>query len=196
MTRTLATELFREMVSRLAEEVDLAAAALLIALDEYPDLNLQEYLLKLDQLAEGIRPELQRSGSVSERPVDAIEKMNQHLFAVEGFRGNREDYYDPRNSFLNEVLDRRTGIPITLSVIYMEVGKRLGLELQGVGMPGISSSSAVIATSRSLLIRSTSVKSCWKPIVRRRWLRFMEKTFGSTALTWTRSTTTKSSLEC
>jgi regulator of sirC expression with transglutaminase-like and TPR domain len=136
MTRTLASELFREMVSRPAGEVDLAAAALLIALDEYPDLNLQEYLLRIDQLAEGIRPELQGSGSVAERPVDAIEKVNQHLFAVEGFRGNRDDYYDPRNSFLNEVLDRRTGIPITLSVIYMEVGKRLGLELQGVGMPG------------------------------------------------------------
>jgi regulator of sirC expression with transglutaminase-like and TPR domain len=134
--RTLATELFREMVSRSAGEIDLAAAALLIALDEYPDLNLQGYLLKIDQLAERISPQLQGLGSVAERPVDVIEKMNQNLFAVEGFRGNQEDYYDPRNSFLNEVLDRRTGIPITLSVIYMEVGKRLGLDLQGVGMPG------------------------------------------------------------
>jgi regulator of sirC expression with transglutaminase-like and TPR domain len=120
--RTLATELFREMVSRPAGEIDLAAAALLIALDEYPDLNLQGYLLKIDQLAERISPQLQGLGCVAERTVDVIEKMNQNLFAVEGFRGNQEDYYDPRNSFLNEVLERRTGIPITLSVIYMEVG--------------------------------------------------------------------------
>jgi regulator of sirC expression with transglutaminase-like and TPR domain len=68
--------------------------------------------------------------------MEAIESINYQLFEIEGFRGNQEDYYDPRNSFLNDVLDRKTGIPITLSVLYMEVGRRIGLKVEGVGMPG------------------------------------------------------------
>lgn len=132
--RTLAVGLFKEMVSRPAAKVDLAAAALLIALDEYPDLNVQSYLAEIDRLAARIKPSL--AFSVSERPVDAIEKINQHLFDIEGFRGNQENYYDPRNSYLNDVLERRLGIPITLSVIYLEVARRVGLVLHGVGMPG------------------------------------------------------------
>ncbi len=68
--------------------------------------------------------------------MEAIESINHQLFEIEGFRGNQEDYYDPRNSFLNDVLDRKTGIPITLSVLYMEVGRRIGLKIEGVGMPG------------------------------------------------------------
>src|SRR3972149_3823708 len=69
-------------------------------------------------------------------PFLMIERINQFLFQEEGFSGNTHDYYDPRNSFLNDVLDRRTGIPITLSTLYMEVGRRLGGRLHGVGMPG------------------------------------------------------------
>ena len=68
--------------------------------------------------------------------MEAIESINYQLFEIEGFRGNQEDYYDPRNSFLNDVIDRKTGIPITLSVLYMEVGRRIGLRVEGVGMPG------------------------------------------------------------
>ena len=127
--RNLADELLQEAVSRPAAEVDLASAALLIALDEYPNLNPKEYLFRIDQFATEIRQLLHFP--VWERPVEAIEKLNHYLFEVEGFRGNQENYYDPRNSFLNEVLDRKAGIPITLSVVYMEVGKRLGLQLEG-----------------------------------------------------------------
>src|SRR5262249_17902116 len=67
---------------------------------------------------------------------DTISAINMVLFDDYGFRGNRENYYDPRNSFLNEVIDRRTGIPITLSVLYMEVGRRIGFEVRGIGLPG------------------------------------------------------------
>ena len=134
MTRTLATDLFREMVSRPPEQVDLAAAALLIALDEYPGLNVSGYLERIDVLAE--RTSAQLHFDAAERPMETIESMNYQLFEIEGFRGNQEDYYDPRNSFLNEVLDRKKGIPITLSVLYMEVGRRIGLKIEGVGMPG------------------------------------------------------------
>ena len=134
MTRTLARDLFREMVSRPPEQMDLAAAALLIALDEYPELNVSDYLERIDLLAKRTSAQL-RSDAV-ERPMEAIESINYQLFEIEGFRGNQEDYYDPRNSFLNDVLDRKTGIPITLSVLYMEVGRRIGLKVEGVGMPG------------------------------------------------------------
>jgi len=134
MTRTLAKDLFREMVSRPPEQMDLAAAALLIALDEYPGLNVSDYLERIDLLAE--RTSAQLHSDAAARPVEAIESINYQLFEIEGFRGNQEDYYDPRNSFLNDVLDRKTGIPITLSVLYMEVGRRIGLKIEGVGMPG------------------------------------------------------------
>jgi regulator of sirC expression with transglutaminase-like and TPR domain len=134
MTRTLAIELFKEMVSKPEHRIDLASAALLIALDEYPNLNVQEYLHRIDKVASKIRADI--DFPVQDRPIDAIERISRYLFQTEGFHGNIENYYDPRNSFLNDVLDRRTGIPITLSLVYIEVGKRLGLNLQGVGMPG------------------------------------------------------------
>ena len=134
MTRTLARDLFREMVSRPPEQMDLAAAALLIALDEYPELNVSDYLERIDLLAK--RTSAQLRSDAEKRPMEAIESINYQLFEIEGFRGNQEDYYDPRNSFLNDVLDRKTGIPITLSVLYMEVGRRIGLKIEGVGMPG------------------------------------------------------------
>ncbi len=122
------------MVSRPPSQIDLAAAALLIALDDYPSLNQQEYLLKIERLAAAVQKRLGCAAEVGS--MDVIGAINQQLFDVEGFRGNQDDYYDPRNSFLNEVLDRKMGIPITLSLLYLEIGKRLGVELQGVGMPG------------------------------------------------------------
>ena len=134
MARTLATDLFREMVSRPPEQIDLAAAALLIARDEYPGLNVSGYLERIDAFAE--RTSTRLLFDAAERPMEAIESINYQLFEIEGFRGNQEDYYDPRNSFLNDVIDRKTGIPITLSLLYMEVGRRVGLKLEGVGMPG------------------------------------------------------------
>ena len=114
------------------EDIDLARAALLLARPAYPGLALDPYLTKLDSMAAAIRA---RGGSdVGGR--EAVAEINRQLFEVEGFRGNERDYYDPRNSYLNEVLDRKLGIPITLSVVYLEVGRRVGLPVLGVGLPG------------------------------------------------------------
>jgi len=123
---------FARLVSRPEPAIDLAEAAFLIAKEEYPDLDIAQYLSHLDAMAADVRS---RPGGV-EDPLRLFTGLGDYLFREQGFRGNTEDYYDPRNSFLNEVLDRRTGIPITLSAVYMEVGRRLGLRLHGVGMPG------------------------------------------------------------
>jgi len=114
------------------DEIDLAQMALLIAVAEYPDLDVKEELRALDSLAAGAS----RSLGQETDPLARANALSEYLFDEVGFSGNREDYYDPRNSFLNEVLSRRLGIPITLSLVYIEVGKRLGMHLVGVGMPG------------------------------------------------------------
>jgi len=119
------------MAARPEADVDLAEASLLIAGAEYPDLDPAVYLARLDELASALRRE---AGDVSGE--DAVPALNRLLFEREGFRGNTEDYYDPRNSFLNDVLDRRTGIPISLCTVYMEVARRAGLSVEGVGLPG------------------------------------------------------------
>ena len=123
---------FAELVRRPEESIDVAEAALLIAKEEYPELDVQAYLKRLDAMAEEVRRHLPVSGQSRQ----AIDALNRFLFESQGFRGNTENYYDPRNSFLNEVLDRHTGIPITLSAIYIAVGRRAGVALQGIGMPG------------------------------------------------------------
>jgi regulator of sirC expression with transglutaminase-like and TPR domain len=114
------------------EEIDLLRASLTIARTEYPDLDIRNYVTRVEALASKVRNSLTPDNSV----LDIIHAINRVLFQEMNFRGNREDYYDPRNSFLNDVLERRLGIPITLSVLYMEVGRRVGLPLVGVGMPG------------------------------------------------------------
>src|SRR5690349_18127407 len=114
------------------ENIDLIRAALTIARAEYPDLNLSYYVEQIDNLAARAGSMISEPGEVSE----TIAALNRTLFQEAGLRGNREEYYDPRNSFLNDVLDRSLGIPITLALIYMEVGRRLGFPLFGVGMPG------------------------------------------------------------
>src|SRR5215510_10180792 len=127
-----ARERFTQLVSGPEEELDLAEAALLIAQEEHPDLDVTAYLRRLDELAASVRARLpQAPGS-----ADIIHNLNVRLFREEGLTGNESEHYDPPNSFLNEVLDRKQGIPITLSVIYLEVGRRLGLPLVGVGFPG------------------------------------------------------------
>lgn len=112
--------------------LDLARAALLIASDEYPQLDVEAYLGRLDTIAAAVRAQLCRQPSTQE----VLLALNRHLFEEQGFAGNVEDYYDPRNSFLNEVLDRKLGIPITLSILYMEIGRRLEVPLEGVAFPG------------------------------------------------------------
>ncbi len=119
-------------MNRPEEEIDLATAALLIAREEYQRLQIPLYLNRLDRMAEEIAADL----GAKREPHQVIQHLNFYLFVQQGFQGNREEYYDPRNSFLNEVLDRKTGIPITLSLLYMELGKRLGVSIAGIGLPG------------------------------------------------------------
>ena len=123
---------FESVLGAPEAEIDLAGAALLIAADEYPGLQVSEYLSRLDRLADGVRESLRGD----EDAAQVILAMNRYLFVEQSFAANVDDYHDPRNSFLNEVIERRLGIPITLSVVYLEVGWRLGLALQGVSFPG------------------------------------------------------------
>ena len=123
---------FREMVSRREDEIDLAAAALLIAREHNPNLPVEKYLNRMKLMANVVRLRL----GDSPEPKEMVEGINNHLFNGEGFGGNEADYYDPRNSFLNEVIDRRRGIPITLSILYLEVAANVGLAMSGVGFPG------------------------------------------------------------
>jgi regulator of sirC expression with transglutaminase-like and TPR domain len=123
---------FRQAVDRGEAKIELGRAALTMAAADYPDLDIDVYLAILDQLAADARARLDSETDVQR----TVAVLNDVLFREHGFHGNRENYFDPRNSFLNEVLDRRTGIPISLSVLYMEVAQRIGLPLQGVGFPG------------------------------------------------------------
>ena len=119
-----------DVVARPEEEVDLARASLLVACEEYPELEVDRYLERLDTMADGVR------GRLGGSPQETIAALNRVLFEEQGFKGNTREYYDPRNSFLNDVLDRRTGIPITLSTVYIAVGRRAGASVEGVGLPG------------------------------------------------------------
>ena len=127
-----ARERFAQLVSNVSEDFDLAEAALLIAQDAQPDVDVMAYLHRFETLAATVRTRLPEEPDTT----TIIDQLNKLLFQEEKLSGNTTDYYDPRNSFLNEVLERKTGIPITLSVIYLEVGRRLGLPLVGVGFPG------------------------------------------------------------
>jgi regulator of sirC expression with transglutaminase-like and TPR domain len=129
---TTARSRFASLVSGAEPELDLAAAALLIAAEEYPQLALAPYLRRLDLLAERVRDRL----SDETAPLVVLQEISRVLFEEERFRGNTAAYYDPRNSFLNDVLDRKAGIPLTLSIVYLEVGWRLDLPLSGVNFPG------------------------------------------------------------
>ncbi|MBI3245563.1 MAG: tetratricopeptide repeat protein [Deltaproteobacteria bacterium] len=129
---TSARERFTQLVHDPMGDFDLAEAALLIAQEDQPELEVATYLQRLDALAATVRTRLPENSE----PAAILAQLNTLLFQEEKLTGNVTDYYDPRNSFLNEVLDRKMGIPITLCVIYMEVGRRLGLSLLGVGFPG------------------------------------------------------------
>ena len=113
---------------------DLAPAALAIARVEYPLLDNAPYLDLLDRMGEAAAARIGRIDSVSFE--EAVRELNDYLYSELGFRGNRSQYDDPRNSFLNEVLNRRTGIPISLAVVYLEVARRIGLQVAGVNFPG------------------------------------------------------------
>jgi regulator of sirC expression with transglutaminase-like and TPR domain len=114
------------------ERINLAEAALTFASAEYPGLDIARYLGLVNEMGARLRARLREDMA----PAERILALNRYLFGELGFAGNAAEYYDPRNSYLNEVLDRRLGIPITLSVVYLEVGRRIGLPLHGVAFPG------------------------------------------------------------
>jgi regulator of sirC expression with transglutaminase-like and TPR domain len=122
---------FQRVAAQREEEIDIAEGALVIASDEYPRLDVDGYLTRLDVMAGHARPHLPADGN----PRQVVDVLARYLFGELGFGGNRENYYDPRNSYLNEVLDRRLGIPISLSVLYWAVAEPLGLSIAGVNLP-------------------------------------------------------------
>jgi regulator of sirC expression with transglutaminase-like and TPR domain len=128
----IALEAFAEVLARDDVRIDLAHACLMIAQDAYPKLDVERYLGEIERMAMRLRGRTPQALSPEER----VAALNEFLFDELGFSGNTEAYYDPRNSYLNEVIDRRTGIPISLSILYMSVGRRVGLPLEGVSFPG------------------------------------------------------------
>jgi regulator of sirC expression with transglutaminase-like and TPR domain len=112
-------------------EVSLAEGALLIAAEEYAGLDVDAYLGRIDEMGANLRRRLRSDISTTE----ALIALNRYVFDELGFSGNADDYYDPRNSFLNDVIERKVGIPITLAVLYIEIGRRIGLPLHGVSFP-------------------------------------------------------------
>ncbi len=130
IVRQNARERFAELATGDDQEIDLGEAALQIAREARPDLDVSACLAVLDSLAEGAREFLGDTDG-----PDAIVRLNEYLFEHEHFSGNRSDYYDLNNSFLDQVLERRRGIPITLAVVYLEVARRIGLDVRGVSFP-------------------------------------------------------------
>src|SRR5262245_18800464 len=122
---------FKNLATMPEHKISLAEAALQIALDEYPELDISHYKNLLKGWSNSMNAKFSRK-----RTRNQLEEINQWLFNEMNFTGNIENYYDPRNSFLNDVMDRRTGIPITLSVIYLEIDWALGLTADGIGFPG------------------------------------------------------------
>jgi regulator of sirC expression with transglutaminase-like and TPR domain len=131
MSDDTALDAWTAEVERPDADISLARAALELSRIEHPDLDVDLYLGRLD----GLAGEIGRSrGDAS--PVERLHGLREYLFEELGFKGNRADYYDPRNSFLSDVLDRRMGIPISLSLVLVEVGRRIGLPMEGIGLPG------------------------------------------------------------
>ncbi len=127
-----ARQYFYQEIQQSDEKIDLAKAALYIAQEEYPHLDPKEYLNTLDTMA----AQLQERLPASKYPLRIIQSINKYFYDDLGFSGNTSDYYDPGNNFLNDVIQRRLGIPITLSVVYLELAKRVNFPMVGIGMPG------------------------------------------------------------
>jgi regulator of sirC expression with transglutaminase-like and TPR domain len=126
-------ESFSQEINKVDEDIDLAKACLYYAKAEYVDLNISEYLNILALMAEEIESQLR---SQQRYPLKVVKLINKYLFEELGYQGNLDDYYNVKNSFLNDVIDRRMGIPITISVIYLEIAKRINFPMVGIGMPG------------------------------------------------------------
>ncbi|MCC7367514.1 MAG: transglutaminase family protein [Chloroflexi bacterium] len=123
---------FAELMGQDDDEIEIDRAALLFSAAEYPGLDVEAWLDMLDAFAERLGPRL----FGPKQPLDIARIVAEFLHVELGFHGNAESYYDPRNSYLNDVIERRQGIPISLSTIYLALGRRLGVPFEGVGMPG------------------------------------------------------------
>ena len=128
----VARQRFREIASLPETHLDLVEASLVIALEEEPQLDIDHYLTQVGSWSDAVRARIEGSRDVERM----IESMNRVLFDEEGFHGEDEDYYDPRSALVNELLDKHAGLPITLSVLYIEISRRLGLDASGVSLPG------------------------------------------------------------
>jgi regulator of sirC expression with transglutaminase-like and TPR domain len=127
-----ARQRFRELAQLPEASLGLTEGALVIALEEYPALQVHDYIDRIESWTSAIRERLEGATQI-ERVIDTI---NHFLFQKEGFHGESDDYYDLRCAFLNEVLDRHAGLPISLSIVYLEISRRLGLNSHGVALPG------------------------------------------------------------
>jgi regulator of sirC expression with transglutaminase-like and TPR domain len=130
---TAGLTLFAHVADRPEKDIELDVASLLIAEWEYEGLDVSRYVSLLDDFGERVQQARQER---QDEAFGEIRALNRTLFHELGFRGNQDDYYDPRNSFLHQVMERRTGIPITLSVLYMEVARRAGVRVDGISFPG------------------------------------------------------------
>lgn len=128
----IARQLFYQAINQTDPSIDLERAALYVAMEEYPDLEVDEYINALDVMAEEVQERL----PTEFYPLKVLRTLNHYLYDELGFVGNEIEYYDPRNSFLNDVLERRTGIPITLSLVYLAISRRINFPMVGIGMPG------------------------------------------------------------
>jgi len=129
---TVSLDSFAQLLATEDVRIDLAHGCLMIAQDAYPGLNVERYLGDIERMAMRLRGRMPQTLAAEER----VAALNEFLFEDLGYRGNTEEYYDPRNSYLNDVMDRKLGIPISLAVLYMAVGRRIGLPLEGVSFPG------------------------------------------------------------
>lgn len=127
-----ARQRFLELTQRPEPLLDLIEASLVIALEEYPALDIDGYLRRVDGWSDAIRERVEGSRDIER----IVEEINRLLFEEEGFHGEASNYYDPRNTFLNEVLDRHAGLPLALSIVYLEISRRLGIDMSGVALPG------------------------------------------------------------
>jgi regulator of sirC expression with transglutaminase-like and TPR domain len=128
----LARQRFCEIARRHESDLDLMEASLVIALEDHPGLEITHYLEQVGSWSHAIRERLLGTRDV----LRIIEAINRLLFDEEGFHGEDEDYYDPRSALVNEMLDRHAGLPITLSILYIEISRRVGIEASGVSLPG------------------------------------------------------------
>ena len=123
---------FHELAMLPETQQGLAEGALIVAAEVRPEIDVASGLEALSEITERARPLVEAART----PSAAVDALNHALFELERFRGNQDQYDDPRNSFLDEVLSRRRGLPITLSILYVEIARQLGLEAYGIGFPG------------------------------------------------------------